>query len=889
MKADTIDLSAIFGQPVRYLVPLYQRPYVWKQESEWAPLWEDIRAVLERQLDENPNNNAIPHFLGAVVLDQVLMPIGMVQARYVIDGQQRLTTLQLFIAAVRSLATERGLEGPIQMLGKLLFNDEFLLKQPEDRFKVVPTIFDRPAFQAAVDSDSAIPTGRMLEAFDYFRQVVADWAIADLADTEVERRFQVLSTVLWKLLVVVAIDLEERDNAQVIFETLNARGTPLLAADLIKNHLFQMATDSGKPVDELYTEFWQPLDQDWWRTEVQKGRLKRPRLDSFMNHWLSMRLGEEVVSHQLFPTFKRHVADGTESVETFLAELARYAGVYESFERRQGEGSRFGQFLYRIDVMEVTTSYPFLLWVFGPEGLADPGERALAMDAIESWLARRVILRGNTQGYTTVFISLLNALRKAAQPSARDIVEYLRGLEGERGYWPTDDQVRTAFNSSPVYTSITRARLRMILEAIEEWLRTDFAEESSVAHDLTIEHVLPQEWRTHWPLPPGGDPIVAESARDAAKQTIGNLTLVTNRLNPKMSNGPWAAKRDALRKLSVLLISSDVRDAEKWDEADIVERANRLADVALEVWPGPDDSRRWGELVPRRRPAVQQPPNESIAEPSRGRAIPFNIVALLRRRASGEMEEIAIKFTERLATREDLELRPQNSQREAWYFQVRSPRFRQVLAYVNVFGDSLRLDIRLPPDHDTGGRAKSRNGLYGISYIVANHGDAEFAEKLIDDALSQPTTTGSGPRQTWDEEQALPELHAVSSDLGELGQHVIDWARGLDGGTFTRATRVPEIKPSIRTGEDQVTLFALTNESLVFLAFSAWNAVPDLADDRLRREFAERIHEATGVTVNPARGWPRLDASILFEPSRRAAFLDAFLPIVNRLNSSGAN
>lgn len=496
MKADTIDLAAIFGQPVRYLVPMFQRPYVWKKDSEWIPLWEDIKAVLERQLDDNPSNNAIPHFLGAVVLDQVLMPIGMVQARYVIDGQQRLTTLQLFIAAVRSLAVERGLHGPSQMLGKLLFNDEFLLKNAEDRFKVVPTVFDRPGFQAAIDSNGMVPQGRMLEAFDFFRESVAEWAVVGRSEHDIAERFQVLSTVLWKLLVVVAIDLEERDNAQVIFETLNARGTPLLAADLIKNHLFQMALSGGLDLDELYHEHWEPLDQERWRTEVQRGRLKRPRLDSFMNHWLSMRLGEEVVAHQLFPVFKRHVAQQAEQVEDLLAELARYAEIYESFERRQGDNSRLGRFLYRINVMEVTTSYPLLLWLFGPDGINDEGDRRNAMDAIESWLVRRMLLRGNTQGYTTVFISLLTSLRKAGHPTSEAIVDYLCGLEGERGYWPTDDQLREAFVGEPLYNTVTRARLRMVLEALEEHLRVAFAEETSVTPDLTIEHVLPQEWRT---------------------------------------------------------------------------------------------------------------------------------------------------------------------------------------------------------------------------------------------------------------------------------------------------------------------------------------------------------------------------------------------------------
>lgn len=121
MKADTVDLATIFGKPVRYLVPLFQRPYVWSLEKQWEPLWDDIQAVAERQLDDTPANGAIPHFMGAVVFDQVLTATGMIESRFVIDGQQRLTTLQLFISAARSVALELSLAKPCQMLEKLLF------------------------------------------------------------------------------------------------------------------------------------------------------------------------------------------------------------------------------------------------------------------------------------------------------------------------------------------------------------------------------------------------------------------------------------------------------------------------------------------------------------------------------------------------------------------------------------------------------------------------------------------------------------------------------------------------------------------------------------------------------------------------------------------------
>jgi hypothetical protein len=624
MKADKVDLAAVLGKPVRYLVPMFQRPYVWRQEEQWEPLWDDIQAVLERQLDDTPLNDALPHFLGAVVLDQVMTPTGMIESRYVIDGQQRLTTLLLFIAAARSLALERGFDGPAQVLEKLLFNDPVLLKSPDHKYKVVPTTFDREAFQqamAGVTNGAPVSGERVLGAYVYFRGAIREWLKAAESEPDgVARRFEALSTVLWRLLVVVAIDLDRSDNPQIIFETLNARGTPLLAADLIKNNIFQAAVAEGLDIDNLYAQYWRDLDSDWWRADVQQGRLTRPRLDIFMNHWLVMKLGREVVSHLLFTDFKRYLTSRGGSVSGLLAELAAYTSVYRSFEEASQTTAK-GRFLYRLNVMETTTAYPVLLWLYGPQGLEDPAELDKSVGVIESWLVRRMLVRATTKNYNAVFLALLKTLSENPSRSSADVGAFFAGLEGDSQYWPGDGDIVASLRVLPAYTSITRARLRMILEAIEEDRRTGKTEPVPIARDLTVEHVMPQEWHQHWPLPPGGDAIVDAAARDMLKQTIGNLTLVTGKLNPAMSNAGWEQKRDALRRHSVLLLSSDVRDAPTWDETRIQTRTEALASSVLHIWPadGIDPKQRPNRVsedppAASERPAPELLPRDSTAE-----------------------------------------------------------------------------------------------------------------------------------------------------------------------------------------------------------------------------------------------------------------------------------
>ena len=203
MKAETVDLSQIFGQSVHYAVPLYQRPYVWNREQQWEPLWQDVRDVADRQLDGTPANDAIPHFLGAVVLVQEQTAAGMIGKHTIIDGQQRLTTLQLLIAAARSISAERSLDGARRMFEKMLFNDDFLVRQQNDEYKVLPTQRDRQAFREALSDGVVASTGahRMHEAYRYFRGSILAWATADADDEAVRRRLDGLGRAVWNRLV----------------------------------------------------------------------------------------------------------------------------------------------------------------------------------------------------------------------------------------------------------------------------------------------------------------------------------------------------------------------------------------------------------------------------------------------------------------------------------------------------------------------------------------------------------------------------------------------------------------------------------------------------------------------------------------------------------------
>lgn len=609
MKADTLDLTRIFEPTFRYFVPLFQRPYVWEMEKQWQPLWEDLRSVAERLTDSSETNDDVPHFLGAIVIAQPWARGADLSPRTVIDGQQRLATLQLVIAAARTVALASGAETTSKKLDALLRVPDYLAEHPDDRLKFIPTNADRAAFKVALEQDgkdvgslSPDDSTRILEAYRFFRAEIGSW-VADGSDGDGALvKLDALTKALRQLVRVVVISLEPADNAQAIFETLNARGTPLLAADLIKNYLFQRAADAHLRDEDLHRTYWSPFDLKPWRREVGQGRSRRPRIDVFLGHWLTMTTVDEVPWQQLFVKFRAYAEGKRPDVEALLSDLARASKVFDAFDHFPS-GSPEALFFYRLDVLETTTVMPVVLWMFGPRGIADPGDRRRALAAIESWLVRRLLCRLTTKNYNQVMLALLKELEGQAVASSATVVSYLGGLAGESQAWPGDDQLLENLRTQPYYTALLRGRLRMVLEAIEAAMRTSLGTPFADWARLTIEHALPQEWQNYWPLPEGVDPLAATIARDSAKHRLGNLTLITQPLNSSLSNAAWVAepgkpaKREVLNQFNTLMLNKGIIAAETWDDAKIAARGEQLAAIVVHIWPGPLD-RAWSYALP---------------------------------------------------------------------------------------------------------------------------------------------------------------------------------------------------------------------------------------------------------------------------------------------------
>lgn len=607
MQPNYSSVGQVFSAQARYVVPLFQRPYVWNKEEQWRPLWDDLRELAERVLNPPAHKPVAGHFLGTVVLEQLPTAAIEMPQRQIIDGQQRLTTLQILLKAAEHALTHA--QGPVLsesiaksfelaagQVGQLSRNA--YAQQADEAYKVWPTNEDRLPFQEVMDSSAEKPvrtSTRIADAYNFFRSEIEEWLALGNSGT----RALALASALKDHLRLIVLDLDDTDEPQAIFETLNAHGTPLLPADLTKNWLLWQAGKQQLDANHLYSAFWSQFDREheYWRKKVGTGHAARPRVDLFLQSWLTSVLEDFVSAKHLYDRFLAYAArrssnDLNDVLDTsaLMQEIKENADNYQIIDRPEG-ASKFADALAHLNRLDFATFRPVILKVMARPA-SDEADRTRAARAIESYLVRRMVCDMQTRGYGTLAVDLVQAIAKAdsSLPASPVLVEALRNAQGG---WPDDEAFRKNWCSRRFYGWFRRERVAMILQALEERLQSLASKSEPVLHfdysKLTIEHIMPQSWAANWPLP---DAVSVEE-REAMIQNIGNLTLVSGKLNPHLSNSSWFAigecKRNGLEAHSDLKLNKQLlaEHENSWNEDSIRSRAARLFEHARVLWPDP--------------------------------------------------------------------------------------------------------------------------------------------------------------------------------------------------------------------------------------------------------------------------------------------------------------
>ena len=645
MKPTTLTIYEVFERERWYTVPLFQRAYVWTLEDQWEPLWEDIErqarnclVVLSREPQEVKTN----HFLGAVVVNAAKVVGRGISRCEVIDGQQRLTTLQVFLAALRDFAEAEN-EGVAEQVERLTVNPVSDVESDE-RLKVWPTNADREAFKTVMtvgslqgieaqigmrsDGGKTQPP-RLTEAYSYFYSAITGFVTGAEEIVENEEQARVLqdaskSEKIYAIfhafktaLLVVFIELEERDDPQVIFETLNARGQPLLPSDLIRNTVFLNASNRGEDIDELYASYWKHFDEQrveerdsqgenrFWHLLERQGRLSRPRIDLFVFHDLVVRTERDIQISRLFSEFRVWFNRSQTTARAYLSSLKNHSDHFARLILPGGD-DRLSVFARRLRSLDTSTVFPILLYLMDltPTKLETAAFDKI-IDDLESYLVRRFVCQLTTKNYNRFFLSLLRRIKRASEAGedlARVVRTELRKQTGPAGIWPSDSDFRRGWLNSAVYVKSRPDRSGMLLQALNAAKQTTRSETIVYSDDLTVEHLLPQVWEDHYPLPenlPPAEDETMEQRRERLINTAGNLTLLTGPLNASISNGPFREKAQAIARLSDLRLNAPFRQHEftKWDEHDILQRGQEMFETALCIWPRADATSDTGPLT----------------------------------------------------------------------------------------------------------------------------------------------------------------------------------------------------------------------------------------------------------------------------------------------------
>lgn len=564
MRAGETTLAGLLDGKKQFQVPLFQRPYSW-QEEQLKQLWSDI---LEQAELITEGTDGSTHFLGSVVHAPSPQHTMAFPRALVVDGQQRLTTLSLALAALRDHVKAGDPDWASDISRRFLVNSR---TQGDDAVKLMPTQADRATYKTYITGTP--PTADDSKVGIAYRFFLAK--LAEVAESSEQPPIEKIEEAITSRLTLVEVSADERDNVYRIFQSLNNTGLDLTQADLLRNYIFMHLPKRGEAV---YENLWTPLQK----------RLDPKQIEHLI--WLQLVLdGENRVRRQdVYRAEQTRFAAtnrGEDVYEGYVQELVRRSVHYQTMIEPTLEPDpsvRDALATLRLWDADVTAPIIMLLLDYRETGRANDEQVARALSYVESHIVRRMICRIPSAGLNRSYMDLPGQLT-AGVPVDEDI---RRLLSAERRAWPTDDELLDAILAKPFY-HYGRANQRMfVLRRLEESYDhpepIDFA-----AAKLTIEHVLPQTPGPEWLAVLAEDAGADEDPLDLharIKHTLGNLTLTAQ--NSKLSNQPFQRKKD-LFDYSHLELNRRIAATERWGAAEIEQRGRELAEAAIELWPAP--------------------------------------------------------------------------------------------------------------------------------------------------------------------------------------------------------------------------------------------------------------------------------------------------------------
>ncbi|GAA8555581.1 DUF262 and DUF1524 domain-containing protein [Helicobacter pylori] len=529
----------------QFVIPIYQRLYSWEKE-QCQQLWDDIIKIGG---DDKMNG----HFIGSIlyVLDGIKHSDNTL---LIIDGQQRLTTITLLLIALRDYSNDEVRRKDIE--------DHYLINSDEKgdkKFRLILSESDRDILLFLIDKDRRKPSEPSLKIVENFK-LFEEW-IRKNTD-----KLEIIFKGLEKLTMVYIALTKEKDDPQLIFESMNSKGVELTQTDLIRNYII-METETEKQ-EGFYNKYWRAMEEEF--------KQDKKLFDRFVRHYLTIKTGKIPNINRVYVAFKDYQQERGIETEALLQDLQKYCGYFcqIKFKKEADEGlNKALSFLVDLD-MDVV--YPLLLELYSDynDGRLSKQDFIPIIALIESYICRRAVCGLGTNSLNKVFPSFTKHIQKD---------EYFKSLEvhfgslTEKQGFPNNDEFKKFFITIDFYNF---KKNKYFFERLENFDR----KERVYTHEYTIEHIMPKKLTEEWERDLGEN---FQEIHNKYLHTIGNLTLTG--YNSEYSNKSFQEKRDMEKgfKDSPLRLNQGLRDLKSFGEEEIKKRANDLANLALKIWTYP--------------------------------------------------------------------------------------------------------------------------------------------------------------------------------------------------------------------------------------------------------------------------------------------------------------